>query len=97
MSKGKANPRIGGSVDDWLREEGIYEEATARAIKKVLAWQVEQAMRDQGLSKSAMARIMKTSRPALDRLLDPDNDGVTLNTLAKAAQAVGRRLKLELV
>ena len=66
-------------------------------IKKVLAWQIEQAMGEQGLTKSAMARRMKTSRQALDRLLDPENDGVTLNTLVKAARAVGRRISLELV
>ncbi len=97
MSGKKANPHIGAIVDDWLREEGIHEEVTARAIKKVLAWQVEQAMKEQGLSKSAMARRMKTSRPALDRLLDPENHAVTLNTLTKAARAVGRQIKLELV
>ena len=97
MSKKKANPHIGASVDDWLRDEGIHEEVTARAIKRVLAWQVEQAMKEQGLSKSAMARRMKTSRPALERLLDPDNDAVTLNTLTKAAHAVGRQIKLELM
>lgn len=97
MRRRKTAPHIGSSVEDWLRDEGIYEEVSARAIKRVLAWQIEQAMSEQGLTKSAMARRMKTSRQALDRLLDPDNDGVTLHTLAKAAQAVGRRINLELV
>ena len=88
---------LGSSFEDFLREEGTYEKTTARAIKRVLARQIEQAMKDHGLSKSAMARRMETSRPALDRLLDPQNDAVTLNTLAKAARAVGRQIRLELV
>ena len=88
---------IGSSFDDWLKEEGIYEEVTAAAIKRVLARQIEQAMREQQLSKSEMARRMHTSRAALDRLLDPENDAVTLNTLYKAATAIGRQVRLELV
>ena len=97
MRMKKSGRHIGANVDDWLREEGIHEEVTARAIKKVLAWQVEQVMKEQGLSKTAMARRMKISRPALDRPLDPENHAVTLNTLTKAARAVGRQIKLELV
>ncbi len=88
---------LGSSFEAFLREEGTYEETTARAIKRVLARQIAQAMKDQGLSKSAMARRMKTSRPALERLLDPQNQAVTLNTLAKAARAVGRQIRLDLV
>lgn len=88
---------IGSYFDDFLREEGIYEEVTATAIKRVLARQIQQAMQEKHLSKSAMAKLMDTSRAALDRLLDADNDSVTLSTLSKAAQAVGRRLRLELV
>ena len=88
---------IGSTFDDWLREEGIYEETTAVAIKRVLARQISQQIIDQKLSKSDMARRMKTSRAALDRLLDPENDAVTLNTLSKAAAAVGRQLHLELI
>ena len=88
---------IGSSFDDWLREEGIYEETTAVAIKRVLARQISQEMIDRKLTKSDMARRMNTSRAALDRLLDPENDAVTLNTLAKAAVAVGRQLHLELI
>jgi DNA-binding Xre family transcriptional regulator len=88
---------IGSSFDDWLREEGIYEETTAVAIKRVLARQISQEMIDRKLSKSDMARRMQTSRAALDRLLDPENDAVTLNTLSKAAMAVGRQLHFELI
>lgn len=88
---------IGSSFDDWLREEGIYEETTAVAIKRVLARQISQQMIDRKLSKSDMARRMNTSRAALDRLLDPENDAVTLNTLVKAATAVGRQIQFGLV
>jgi DNA-binding Xre family transcriptional regulator len=88
---------IGSSFDSWLREEGIYDEASANAIKRVVARQVEAAMQERGLSKSEMARRMHTSRAALDRLLDPENDAVTLSTLQKAAAVVGRELRLELV
>lgn len=87
---------IGSSVDSWLREEGIYEVVTASAIKRVLARQLEAAMKEEHLSKAEMARRMHTSRAALDRLLDPDYDAVTLNTLRKAAAAVGREIRLEL-
>jgi hypothetical protein len=87
---------IGSSFDSWLREEGIYEEASANAIKRVLSRQLEAAMKEKGLSKSEMARRMHTSRAALDRLLDPDVESVTLNTLRKAATVVGRELRLEL-
>ncbi len=88
---------IGSSFDSWLREEGIYEEVTASAIKRVLARQIEAAMQEKQLSKAEMARRMRTSRAALDRLLDPEYESVTLTTLRKAAVAVGRELRLELV
>ena len=88
---------LGSSFEDFLREEGTLGETTHRAIKRVLARQLRQLMDEQGLSKSEMARRMRTSRPALERLLDPDNEAVTLNTLQKAAKAVGRELRLELV
>jgi predicted XRE-type DNA-binding protein len=88
---------IGSSFDSWLREEGIYEEVTATAIKRVLARQVEAAMKEKNFSKAEMARRMHTSRASLDRLLDPDNDAVTLTTLQKAAIVVGRQVRLELV
>ena len=88
---------IGSSFDSWLREEGIYQEVTATAIKRVLARQVEAAMKEKNFSKAEMARRMHTSRAALDRLLDPENDAVTLATLQKAAIVVGREVRLELV
>jgi DNA-binding Xre family transcriptional regulator len=87
---------IGSSFNRWLSEEGIREEVTATAIKRVLARQVEDAMKERKFSKAEMARRMQTSRAALDRLLDPDYEAVTLSTLRKAAIAVGRRLVMEL-
>jgi antitoxin HicB len=90
------NPHFGSSFDDWLKEQGIYEEVTTHAIKRVLAWQIEQAMKAQKISKAEMARRMHTSRTQLDRLLDPDNDKVQLDTVQRAAAAVGRTLKFEL-
>jgi len=88
---------IGSTFDSWLREEGLYESVSAAAIKRVVARQVEAAMRQKGLTKVAMARRMRTSRSALDRLLDPNNDAITLTTLQKAAAVVGRQVRLELV
>ena len=96
MTKRK-NPHIGGRFEDWLKDEGMYEEATSAAIKKVVAWQIQQAMQEQNLTRTEMARRMETSRVQLNRLLDPKNDGVTLATLSRAAAIVGRRLRLELV
>jgi antitoxin HicB len=93
----KKKGRIGSSFDGFLKEEGIYEEVTARAIKRVIARQLDALMHDQGLTKSSLARRMKTSRAQLDRLLDPNNEAVTLGTLTRAAQAVGRQLRMELV
>jgi antitoxin HicB len=87
----------GSSFDDWLKEEGIYEEVSAAAVKRVLARQIERAMEERQLSKAEVARRMHTSRAALDRLLNPQNGSVTLNTLYKAAAAVGRQVRLELV
>jgi predicted XRE-type DNA-binding protein len=88
---------IGSSFDSWLHEEGIEEQVTASAIKRVLARQVKAAMKEEGLSKTAMAQRMETSRSALARLLDPENESVTLATLQKAASAIGRQVRLELV
>ncbi len=88
---------IGSSFDDYLKDEGIYEEVSARAIKRVLARQLSDLMQKQSLTKSELARRMRTSRAQLDRLLDPDNESVTLGTLTRAAQAVGRQLRMELV
>jgi antitoxin HicB len=97
MKKAAANPHLGSTFESLLREEGTYEATTARAIKRVLARQIKQAMKDGGLSKAEMARQMDTSRAALDRLLDPNNESVTLLTLSKAAHVVGRQIRLELV
>ena len=91
------HPNIGSSLEDFLHEEGIYEDATNYAIKRVLAWQVEQAMREQGITKVEMARRMGTSRAHLDRLLDPANDKVQLDTVQRAAAAIGRKVRMELV
>jgi antitoxin HicB len=88
---------IGSTFDSFLREEGIYEEVSASAIKRVVARQVEAAMEQKGLTKTEMAKRMHTSRAALDRLLDPENAAITLSTLQKAAAVVGRELRLELV
>lgn len=90
------NPHLGSSFESFLDEEGIREEAEAQAVKRVIAWQIEQAMRDQGLTKVAMAQKMGTSRAQLDRLLDPENERVQLDTLRRAAAAIGRKLRLEL-
>jgi hypothetical protein len=88
---------VGSTFDSWLREEGLDEEVTATAIKRALARQVEAAMKEKKFTKAEMARRMHTSSAALDRLLDPEYDAVTLNTQRKAAIAVGRELRLELV
>lgn len=94
MSK---NPRIGSSFEDFLDKEGIADAVNARAIKRVIAWQVQKAMTAGRISKVDMAKRMKTSRAQLDRLLDPKNDRVQLDTIQRAAMAVGRRLRFELV
>lgn len=93
----KKNPHIGSSFDDFLAEEGLLESCERQAIKEILADQVRQTMTDKGLTKTALAREMGTSRAALDRLLDPENDSVTLRTMQKAAHVLGRSLRLELV
>jgi len=92
IETGKAGP----SFNDFLREQGIEEEATEIAIKRVIAYQLTEAMRRQKLSKAEMARRLDTSRSQLDRLLAPHNDAVTLGSLARAARAVGHSLRLEL-
>jgi antitoxin HicB len=87
---------MGSSVDDFLKEEGIFEEAQAQAVKEVVAWQLSEAMRKQKISKARMARLLQTSRSQVDRLLDPRND-VTISSLQRAAAMVGRRLTIGLV
>jgi antitoxin HicB len=87
---------MGSSIDDFLEEEGIFEEAQARAIKEVVAWQLAEAMKQQRISKNKMAILLKTSRTQVDRLLDPKND-ITLSSLQRAAAMVGRKVSIELV
>lgn len=90
------NEHIGSSLNDFLDEEDLLAETEAVAIKRVIAFRLEQAMDQQSLSKAELARRMGTSRSALDRLLDPDNPSVTLLTLEKAAKALGQRIRIEL-
>jgi predicted XRE-type DNA-binding protein len=91
-----SSQHFGSSFDDFLQEEGILEEVEIAAAKRVLAWEIEQLMKAQGLNKSKMAELMNTSRSSLSRLLDPEAD-VTLSTLEKAANSLGRKLRVELV
>ncbi|OYQ34805.1 Fis family transcriptional regulator [Niveispirillum lacus] len=91
------HPHIGSSFDDFLAEEGMLERVNARALKRVIAWQLSQAMEAKELTKTEMAERMGTSRTSLDRLLDSSNASVTLLTLERAAIAVGKRLRIELV
>lgn len=95
--KAKKKGRVGSSFDAFLMAEGRSEETQALAIKRRLAWQTEEAMRKGEVTKTEMARRMNTSRSQLDHLLDLENHAISLETLARAAHAVGRRLKLELV
>ena len=90
------NPHIGSNFDDFLADEAMLEEATAVAVKRVIAWQLSEIMQEQKITKVEMARRLATSRAQLNRLLDPDNDSVTLGMLSRAARAVGRNIRLEL-
>ena len=92
----KRNPRAGSSFDDFLKEDGIYEDVQNAAIKKVLSAKLEAAMTDQNISKSEMAKRLKTSRSQLDRLLDPDNESITLQTASRAAAVLGMTLEISL-
>jgi hypothetical protein len=87
---------MGSSIDDFMKEEGIFEEAQAQAVKEVVAWQLAEAMRERKISKNKMAIMLKTSRTQVDRLLDPTSD-ITLASLQRAAGMVGRRVLVELV
>jgi hypothetical protein len=91
------NKHTGSSFDDFLKEEGLYEESSAAALKNVLARQIARDMKKKGLTKSVMAGRMKTSRSQLDRLLDPKKTGVSLETMQRAASVIGRQLRVELV
>jgi antitoxin HicB len=88
----KKRDHCGSTVDNFLEEEGIREEVEAVAIKRVLAWQLEQAMQEQQKTKQAMAKQLHTSRSQLDRLLDPGNISVTLDTITRAARVLGKRI-----
>lgn len=87
----------GGDFREFLKEQGVLGEVEARALKQALALQLERLLKEEALTKTQMAARMKTSRAAVDRLLDASNSSVTLNTLGKAARALGRKLKIELV
>lgn len=93
----KANPHIGSDFDDFLREEGVYDQTEAVAVKRVLAYELERNMQKAQLTKTDMAKRMGTTRAQLDRLLNPENPATTLQTLVKAAGAVGKRVKISLV
>ena len=90
------NEHVGSNFDDFLAEEGLLAEAETVAVKRVIAYQVEQMMKEQSLTKTEMSRRMNTSRAALERLLDPANQSITLQTLERAAKALGRRLQITL-
>ena len=92
----KKNPHLGSTFDSFLKEEGIFDEVMMTAMKRVLAWQIAQAMKKQRVTKSAMAKRMRTSRAALDRLLDADNTSVTLQTMGRAAAVLGKELSIAL-
>jgi len=95
MNKKRKN-HMGSSIDDFSKEEGIFEESQAQAIKEVVAWQLDEAMRKRKISKNKMATPLKTSRTQVDRLLNPKRD-ITLSSLQRAAAMVGRRVMIELV
>jgi antitoxin HicB len=98
-SKGVAamsKKHMGSSIDDFLKEEGIFEESQAQAIKEVIAWQLAQAMKKKKISKARMAKLLKRSRSQVDRILDAKDD-ITLSSLQRAAAVVGRRVVIELV
>ena len=88
---------LGSNFDDFLEEEGILAEVEGVAVKRVIAYQIAELMKEKNFSKTAMARKMNTSRTALNRLLDPTNESVTLQTLEQAALALGKRLRIEFV
>lgn len=92
----RRNKHLGSSFDEFLRSEGLYEEVTTLAWKRVLSWEVTEAMKKRGISKSEMAKRMGTSRSQLERLLDPGNPNVLLDTVQKAASAVGKQLTIGL-
>jgi DNA-binding Xre family transcriptional regulator len=95
-TKKKKNQHHGSTLDSFLKEEGVLEQFRAAAVKEVIAWQISKAMKDKRLSKNKMAALMRTSRAQHDRLLDPEQGNVTLETLHRAAHVLGRELRVEL-
>jgi len=93
----KTNARLGSSLDDLLKEDGIFEEVTAKALKRAITEQLRESMLAKNMSKSAMATRMATSRSQVDRLLDPDNLHIQFDSLLRAASAVGKRVEIQLV
>ena len=96
MKRKKRNKHVGSSLDDFLKNEGIFEETQTKAVKEVVAWQLAEAMRNKKISKARMAMLHRTSRTQVDRLLDAQDD-ITLSSLQRAAAIVGRRVSIELV
>ena len=96
MTKNKSNHHIGSDFDQFLEEEGILSEVEIVAAKRVIAYQITELMKNKRLSKTAMAAKMRTSRAVLDRLLDPENTGVTLKTLGKAAAVLGKKIHISM-
>ncbi len=88
--------KVGDLFEDFIKEQGTYEETTEQAVKRILAFQIAQAMKEQNITEMEMARRLKMSRSQLDRLLDPENERVTLGVLSRAARVLGLSLKLEL-
>ena len=91
------NQHLGSTLDEFLKEEGIYEEVTTAAIKKVIAWQLGEEMKKKHITTRRLAELMHTSRAQVDRILDPEKGNVTIETLQRAASLLGRQLRLELV
>jgi antitoxin HicB len=96
MARKKISPHVGSNFEDFLREDGRLDEATALAVKRVLAWELQKAMKQQNVSKAELARRMKTSRAVIHRLLDENDPSVTLATITRAATVLGRSVRLKL-
>ena len=97
MTDTPENPHWGSTLDSFLEEEGIREQATAAAIKQVIAWQLAEEMKRKNITKKRLAKLMNTSRAQIDRILDPEKGNVTIETLQRAATLLGRQIRLELV
>lgn len=97
MKSKKTNPHIGSNFDDFLREEGIFEEVEAAALKKVIASALDEQMKRHKVSVSSLAETLGTSRAAINRVLDEENTSITLRTLSRMASALGCRLKMDIV